>query len=128
MSRPWRPNEVVARLASLPLRLRAKEGAVIVVTGAAVGVLLLGMWAATPSARKPVHLEGTILRLGVSLASKYQPAQAVVEVELPDHRRSSLMTNYSRVADCKVGDRLRLTGMHTLAGLPLLTVDPGACR
>jgi hypothetical protein len=119
---------MVARLASLPLRLRAKEIRAVLVMGAAVGVVLIAMWATTPSAQRPVRLEGTIVRLSASLASRYEPTQAVIEVELPDHRRTSLMTNYSRVASCKVGDRLRLVSLHSLAGATMLEVVAPACR
>ena len=118
---------MAARLASLPLRFRAREAAVVVVIAALLGGLTLAIWATTPGSQRPVQLEGTILRLSVSMASKYAPS-AVMEIQLADRRMSTVRTSYSLVRDCKVGDRIRLTETRTLAGAPLITVDPGACR
>ena len=119
---------MVARLASLPLRLRAKDVMAVVVMGLAVGGVLVAMWAGTPSAEKPVHFEATVLSIDQTLTtSKTQPPQAVIQVELHDHRRDAVQANYSVVTNCKPGDPIHLVRMRSLAGITLVEVEAPAC-
>lgn len=118
---------MVARLAGPPLKWYLREG--LAVAGIAVpiaAIALLG-WVSSEPQQAVVPVEGTVLGLTVSYASKYGPT-AWIDVEMPDRRTGTVGTPYPRVFGCKPGDRIDLLATRVRRGVRIVGVGPLGCR
>lgn len=116
----------MARLAWGPLPRRE----LIAILGVALvlGPVLWVYWAASPAPGPQPHLTGRILKLTVRPDSKWVPANAVIDVELPGGKRTTLFAAYAKVSRCKLGDTIGISQTPNKAGGMTMSVDPGSCR
>lgn len=98
---------------------------VIVAIFAAFGLF---MWEGTPTNQPTEHVEGKVVTIWSTPGGKTRPSRLMMDVELPDHRQDSVPVPDTIARECKVGDRVRLTGAHTRGGWLWVSVDPGSCR
>ncbi|MCW3846938.1 hypothetical protein OF829_06775 [Sphingomonas sp. LB-2] len=117
---------MAARLGRAPIPWR-EVGAVLGVAFV-LGVVALLAWAGLPAAGAQTQIAARIVRMMGVRESKYDPPLTLIEVELPNGRRSSVTMPYATIGRCKVGDTIDMTFVPTNVGAMAPTADPGSCR
>lgn len=119
---------MTARLAGLPLGwfLREKGIALAIAIPVVLIVLSQVFWVGKQPPHALVPIEGTVVRVSVSYASKYGPV-SWIDAELPDHSVATVRMRGLQKDACKAGRRIHLLGWQSGRGMQIDSVDPKGC-
>lgn len=115
-----------ARLAGPGIRWR--ELTAILIVAGLLALIFWTVWATTPTKGPQTHVEAKVVGLSARPDSKWAPAYAIIEVELPNGAHQSLRAPYPLKYRCLVGDKVTLIGTPNNAGGTMMRVDRDGCR
>jgi hypothetical protein len=120
---------MVARLARPPLGWFLREGGIVVLIAIPVVLIVLAqwLWVRNQPTQRLVPVEGTVVRVSVSYASKYGPV-TWIDAELPDHSVATVRMSGLQMWACKAGTRIHLRGWQSNRGIQIDSVDSTGCR